>query len=279
MIEKKDILDKIEHLPPMPGTIIKLGTLLGNPETELEDIAKVIQYDPGFTADVLKLSNSAYFGFTRQVGSVKEALMRIGTLKTFRIAVAKNLYPLMNKEMEGYNMESGGFWKHSAAVAIAAELLAQHSKNSTEDSFTAGLLHDAGKLIMADYIKNERESFYGEDREVKPFDLLEKDITGINHAEIGADILEKWKFPEPLVVAARFHHNPDNAGEYQSLVDQVHVADAICLSAGLGTGDDGLQYRLSQDSVNRLNLDENGIQEVICKTVDKLKDFEKLFIK
>ncbi len=276
MTQKQEIINQINTIPSMPLTIVKLGNLLSDPATELEDIAKTIQYDPGFTANVLKLANSAQLGFPKLVGSLKEAVIRIGTHRIFQITVANSLKPLMDKSVPGYNLEDGDFWRHSVAVAVATEKVASMCPKIPADSFTAGLLHDVGKLVMAKFIEQKKNDFKEYDKKNLSFDAKEKKIIGVDHPEVGAVILENWKLPDALVDAVRNHHKPENSTINQVLVDQVHIADAICLSGGLGAGDDGLQYELSSDAVDRLNFNENKMEEVLCDTISEMKKFEKL---
>lgn len=276
MIDKQEIISQVNMLPSMPTTVVQMGRILSDPETEIEDIVEVVQYDPGFTANVLKLANSAFLGFPRQVGSLKEAVIRIGTHKVYQIAVANTLKPLMNRDIKGYELASGEFWRHSIAVAVAAEEITRMTVKTGADSFTGGLLHDVGKLIVSNYLQENREKFEEKKKNIESFDAAEKELLGVDHAEVGATVLERWNIPEPLIDAVRFHHQPRKAKRNQVTVDQIHVGDAICLSAGIGIGSDELQYQIASDSVERLSLSSEDIQMVMSRTLEKMSDFEKL---
>jgi putative nucleotidyltransferase with HDIG domain len=273
---KQMIVDSAETMPPMPDAVVKMGNLLSDPDTEIEDIVKVIQFDPGFTANVLKLANSALLGFPSQVGSLNDAVIRIGTQKIFQIMVANSLKPVMNRDLSGYGLHSADFWEHSIAVAVTAEDIASTCPKTMADSFTAGLLHDVGKLIISDFIAKEHGRFEADMDEDMSFDSMENRMFGVDHAEIGAIVLEKWKFPQSLVDIARFHHHPDKAVENQMVVDQVHVADLICLCAGIGAGYDGLKYGLSCEALERLSLDDIKMEAILCRTLDSMEEFKGL---
>ncbi len=271
------ILINAKMMPAMSSTIIKLGRLINDPDAEMEDIVQALQLDVGITANVLKLANSAAIGIPRQVSSVQEAVVRIGLKQLYQIALSSSLKPMVDKPLSGYDLEEGFFWRHSIAVAITAEKLgASFGKKVARDAFTAGILHNVGKQVISDYIRKNNESFREMDDSEQTFDSMEREVLGIDHAELGASVLEKWQFPLPLVNAARYHHQPDHAPEDQQLVDLVHVADAISSSGGLGIGSDSLQYELSPNAVERLNLVDEQMDEVLCMTREKAQDFDEL---
>lgn len=108
------------------------------------------------------------------------------------------------------------------------------------------------------------------------FDFIEEKVLGINHAELGAAVLEKWGFPMDLVQVIRYHHHPDNAEEFQNMIDIVHVADIISSSGGFGCGRDGLQYELSSKSMKRLGLNENKMDIILFDTLDETNRFEEV---
>ncbi len=271
------ILVNSKMMPAMSSTIIKLGGLINDPDAEMDDIVQAIQLDVGITGNLLKLANSAALGMSRQVSSVQEAVVRIGLKQLYQIALSSSLKPIVDKPLSGYDLDEGFFWRHSIAVAIAAEKLGvSFSKKVSRDAFTAGILHDVGKQVITDYIQENNTSFIDKNESEQSFDSTEREILGIDHAELGANVLDNWQFPSPLVNAARYHHRPDEASEDQQLVDLIHVADGISSSGGLGIGSDSMQYELSQKAVERLNLVDEQMDEVLCATLEKTRDFEEL---
>jgi len=270
------ILINAKAMPAMSSTIVKLGKLVNDPETPMDDIVHALQLDPGITANVLKLANSAALGLPRQVSSIGEAVVRIGTKQLYHIALSSSLKPMVDKTLGGYDLEEGFFWRHSIAVATASETIAQLLRKKPGDAFTAGILHDVGKQVISDFIQRTTELFDKIQDTKITFDAIERDILGIDHAELGASVLEKWDIPSPLVNVARYHHQPDKATEDQMLVDIVHVADVISSSAGLGIGSDSLQYELCPSAIERLGLIDEQMDKVLCTTVEKTQEFEEL---
>lgn len=270
------ILIRSKTLPSIPSTVIKLGRLVNDPEAEMNDIVRAIQLDPGITANVLKFANSAAIGLPRQVSSIKDAVVRIGMKQLYRIILSSSLRPIVDKQLDGYDLEEGFYWRHSIAVATAAETLALLCKKDVGDAFTAGILHDVGKQIISNFIQQNNDSFVEVQDSMETFDKIERDILGIDHAEIGASVLAWWQLPSSLVNATRYHHQPDKAPEDQVLVDIVHVADVISSSAGLGIGSDSLQYELSSNAVQRLGLIDESMDIALCTTIQKTEEFEEL---
>ncbi len=118
------ILIQARTIPAMSSTIIKLSRMISDPETDMEEVATALQLDPGVTANVLKLANSAAFGLPRKVGSVKEAVVRLGLKQVYNIVVSSTLKPMVDKPLDGYELDEGIYWRHSIAVATASECIA-----------------------------------------------------------------------------------------------------------------------------------------------------------
>jgi putative nucleotidyltransferase with HDIG domain len=270
------ILINVKTLPTMPASVVKLTRMISEPEVKIEDVVGILQMDAGLTANVLKMANCAALGLSRRVGSVQEAVVRIGMRQLYQMIVSASVKPIVDKPLDGYDLEDGFFWRHSIAVAIAAETLTAQCGKVEKNAFTAGILHDVGKQIISNFILRNNDEFVTAEDSRQAFDLTERNILGIDHAELGATVLEQWQFPPALVNAVMYHHRPDETPTDRLLVDIVHVADALCVSAGLGIGRDSLQYALSTTAIGRLGLTEESMDAVLCKTLEKAKEFEEL---
>lgn len=142
MTLKEKIIENVNSIPSMSSTVLKLGQIIRDPDSCMEDIVNILKLDTGLTADVLRLANSAAFGLPRQVSSVKEAIVRLGMKKLYQLAISSSVRPIVNKSLGGYFLDEGEMWRHSIAVAIVAENIAKKSKKTCGDIFTAGMLHD-----------------------------------------------------------------------------------------------------------------------------------------
>ncbi|RKY22912.1 MAG: hypothetical protein DRP79_10035 [Planctomycetota bacterium] len=276
---RAEILKNVDSLPTLPVVTVRLCRLLNDPEVTLDKLGETIKYDPGLTAKLLRMANSAYFGSARNVATLKEALVRLGISRVYRLVIGSSVQPLLSKALEGYDLEVGALWRHSVGVGVAAEEIELLLKNKGNDlAFTAGLLHDIGKLVLGSFVKHYFESIEEKvERTGLSFEAAEKEVLGIDHTEAGSAVLKHWGFPEELVTVIKWHHEPSRAVDNQYLVDLVHIADMIAMMMGIGLGSDGLQYRPSADSMSRLGLDTTGVDLVAYRTIKNVEKILQMF--
>lgn len=275
---KAEILETIrkdvDNFPGMPGAASKLLGLLNNTETPMDEIEAILRYEPGLTANVLRLVNSAYFGIPRKIGSVKQAILFMGWKRLAQLVVASCVSALMGKPVSGYDLEPGELWRHSIAVAVASEGLAKIlGQKDIEEIFTAGLLHDVGKMVLGRFVEEHRIDMEVERYQEQSFEKVERDIFGMDHAEIGAQILANWGLPGDLVLAVRYHHEPENSPKPLTMIDIVHVADLVSLMIGIGVGREGLQYGVSREVTERLHLESQHLERVASQTLEWVMSF------
>jgi len=271
-----DILASVSSFPSMPGAAARLLTMLEDPEVTAAEIEDVLRFDPGLTAGVLRLANSSYFGFAHRIGSLRQAIVTLGSKQLVQMVMATCMSTVMNRDVQGYDMGAGDLWRHSIAVAVAAEGLVRSLGLAPEEEiFTAALLHDVGKLVLGAYVKETQgDMMRGADDE-EEFQEAEQRILGADHAEIGARILETWSFPERIITAVRFHHRPDAAEPADAMIDLVHVGNMLCRMIGVGIGRDGLQYAPAPGATQRLGLKTTHLEKVASDTlkwIDELAD-------
>lgn len=279
MNNRTEILTDLHSIPSIPAVAVKLFELLGDPDVELDRIVETMKYDPAITAKALQLANSACFGSSRSVVSLKDALVRLGTSQVYRLVIAASVQPVLNQPLAGYSMDSGELWRHGVAVGVAAESIQDLLGSSKSDlAFTAGLLHDIGKLVMGSYVERDFDSIEQKSSKEKiSFESAEAAVLDIDHTEVGAELLEQWGFPANLVAVVRWHHDPNQAPDNQHLVDIVHVADMTCMMMGIGLGRDGLQYKPSAESMSRLGMKEKDLELVACITLGAMDEILKMF--
>ena len=274
----KDITLKVEAFPGMPATAAKLLPLLDDPDSTPAEVENFVKYDPGLTANILKLTNSAYFGIPAKVSSIKQAVILLGWKRLLQVVTTICMSPLMKKAISGYDLRSGELWRHSIAVAVAAELLVKALKISdADDVFTAALLHDVGKLILGSFVKNDLEQIQAMVTRGISFDVAESMVLGTNHAEVGGQILHKWSFPAELVNAVQWHHDPESCENSCILSDIVHVANAVGLMTGFGNGEEGIDIEPFGPVVDRLGLKTNHLEAIAQQTLHELNKLSDLW--
>ena len=273
-----NILAKVKSFPSMPEAAAKLLKLLDNPDATAAQIEQILRYDAGLTANLLKLTNSVYFGLPCKVGSVTQAVVLLGWKKLIQLVMASCVNAVMGKPVPGYDLPAGELWRHSIAVSVAAEGLAKELKvSASEEIFTAALLHDVGKLVLGGFVKQDLEKIETEASRGISFEVAEHMVLGTDHTEVGAQILKNWSFPPALVNAVRWHHDPDSAGKTDTLVDIVHVANILCLMIGIGVGREGLCYKPSPLATKRLGLRTNDLEMVASRTLQYVDDLCDVF--
>ncbi len=265
------IMRQVKSFPGMPTTAAKLLPLLREPDSSIARIEALIKYDPGLTANLLKLTNSAYFGLPSRISSVRQAILLLGRKRLLQLVTTMCMSGLMKKSVPGYDLPQGGLWRHSVAVAVAADRLVQSLKITQADEvFTAALLHDIGKMILGDYVQEDLKSI--QEMAVKgiSFEVAEYMVLGTNHADIGARILKSWSMPEELVHAVAWHHDPDQCQENCRLSDLVHVANIAVRGIDCDKRADDSSPEASSKVLGRLGLDPSGIAALAEQTAQEM---------
>ncbi len=241
------ITEKIIGLPTLPIVVTRLIDLVGNPKTSAGDLDHLISADQALSAKILKVANSAFYGFPRRIATVKLAIVVLGfeAVKNIGLSVA-----LLDRFPEGEAHElfdRRQFWTHAIGCGAAARLLARRLRYRLEaEAFVAGILHDLGKLILIEYFQ---EKFLSAVRLARSENLYiaraEEMVLGVTHAEVGGWLAEKWNLPKQLVSVISRHHGPfpdpdglDAAERPLDLTCIVHAADALCRSRGIGNSGD-----------------------------------------
>lgn len=265
---KKQIIKTVKDLPPMPQVAQKARDILADPNSSISELAKVIATDQGIATRVLKLANSSYYGISGKVSSVQHASVVLGTSTLMELVTLACSQGFLSNSLAGYELETGDFWQHSLAVAAASQAIAKKCAPGLEqDAFSAGLVHDVGKLILDPYIL-ERKKIFDEFIKIGKRSFLdaEKTILGFDHAEMAADLCSQWQLPTETVDAIRFHHEPaDSKGSL--LTNILHAADVIALMSGIGAGMDGLLYKMDDDAMAMTKLDDVSLTEVMAQAV------------
>ncbi len=184
----KKIFSEPESLPTLPHIINQVLDQIDSPQSDAKDFQNIISQDPILTAKVLKMSNSAYYGFSREIVTLSEAVIVLGLETLKSLVIAASAYKSLNKEFKSYTLNKGDLWNHSLATAISARYLAKElNYQATEKFFITGLLHDIGKILLSKYLDKYITTIKTivKMREIT-FDLAEKEVLQFNHCEVGA---------------------------------------------------------------------------------------------
>ena len=222
-------VENISALPTIPGVLRRLSVIIENPQVSLNEITAFVSQDPALTSKILKMVNSAIYGFPGRISSVSHAIMLLGLNVVKGLLLGVSVFEVMQKAM-------GGLREHSLACAVAARVMAQKKGlKEPEEVSVAALLHDIGKVILALEFPKEYEAALSEAEEkgVTIYEA-EKTVFSESHAMIGYWLAEKWRFPRNLTEIIEHHHNPGLAQSALVEAAIVHVADILARGRGLG---------------------------------------------
>ena len=268
------IVSKVDDMKVLPEIINKIISLTEDPDSTVEDMEKAILGDQILTTKILRLANSAYYGYARKISTISQATVLLGFQAIKSIALASTVSIFLTSELKGYSLGKNELWTQSQTCAIVSRYIAKHIKYpSPEEAYVAGLLRDIGKTILNQHMEKEYSEVLNliEEGNIS-FLEAEKAILGFDHAEIGEKVAEKWNLPKALVDSIGHHHTPEDSNINQLLVSIVHVADAITMMMGVGLGLDGLAYSLSPVAIDALGLTEIDFDNIISNVSDLVAD-------
>ncbi len=268
----KKILQTAKDIPPMPQTTLRAHEIIKDPNASFEDLARVMEMDQAIATRVLRMANSPYYGLSGKVSSIKHASTILGLKVLEELVVMAWSTKALGHRMEGYELETGDLWKHSLAVAFGSKIIAAlKNPGIANDAFSAGLIHDVGKLVLDPYVLERKDlftTFLAGGKE--SFLSAEKEILGFDHGEMAAELCTNWHVPQDLATAIRHHHCPA-ASNGSQLAYIVHMADIIALMSGMGTGLDGMQYHMDQEVMAMLGMKSDGMSLIMIQIVEAVQ--------
>lgn len=271
------ILDNVTGLPSPSPVVARVLAVLNDPDASVDDLGNVIRTDPALTASVLRLANSSLFGRGRDIGSLSQAVLVIGTRRLFDVVASATLSHIVPSYLPCYDLHATSFWRHCLSVAVLSEQVARELRVPAPDMlFTAGLLHDVGKLAIGMSLLEEDDSGEGGLTVVgSALVMAEREVLGVDHGELGGGLTTRWRLPQVIVDAARWHHEPDDVLEpvHRKVIDIVHVADVFAHVLGHGGDLAELRRYVSPGVSARLDISDarlESIASVGLEAVDEL---------
>jgi len=278
------LLEKIDKLPNSFTVGVKIAKMLDDPDVKVNDLANLISTDHGLTSQLLKLCNSAQYGFSKKISTINDAIPKLGfkTLKSIIFLLISE--STLHQEVKGYNLEKNDLWENSISCAVYSRHLARIKKYADPDTaFTAGLLRDMGKLIIHEHIgiTYDRIVNYVNTNMVS-FSEAEEVLLGFNHCDIGAKAAKKWNFPDILTDAIKYHHSPTegykNGCSDLKLISIVHIADFITMMTGTGMGNDGMMYKADMKALEILNIPAESaeVENLISNMIELKPEIDEM---
>ena len=277
-LSRERLLRHADALEPLPATATRLVSLLSQREWMLREVEEVVRLDLGLTARVLRFANAAWTAHLPPVGTVRDALMRIGVGTTLSLAIAEGVRPRLIKPLPAFDLQPGRLWQHAVACAIATEIVTKRSRLPVPpETVTAALLHDVGKVVLDAAIDEPtraalRTAWTG--GLVSRLDA-ERQVLGIDHGELGGHIVRHWALPERVAAAISHHHEPSAA--HGTICDVVHLANGIAKLAGYGPLIAEIDGPIDRQVLHRLSFSPQDLHTFCTDLTERMRTGQERF--
>lgn len=273
-----ELIAQAKNLQAPSPSVVRLLVLLAQPETDNEDLLQVIEQDSVICAKLLGLCNAAVYGLVTPVSSIEQAVMYLGHSEIHRLAMTAGFGGALSPALKGYAIGEAELWQHSLLTAHVAVLLAGRSPSPVLDpaiAYTGGLIHDIGKIVISRALTPDAQAAVLELVGQKENSLLaaERAVLGTDHAEVGAELLKKWRLPEILIEAVAHHHRPATQ-PHAKLSTLVHVADLIAHQAGCSPGIGSYATQTDEAALAALGLGPEDLEALVIEAYDTLAEVE-----
>jgi putative nucleotidyltransferase with HDIG domain len=275
------IIQDLGQIPTMPTIAARVMQIVNDPHSSAEDVAKFISRDVALTSKVLRLANSAFYGIPRTISSVNSAIVILGFNTIRSLVLSASVLKVFPAKPGLVAFDRKAFWKHSFMVGIASRMLAQIYRKKKlvdmETAFSAGLLHDVGKLILEQFAHEDYMPVLNEARDRKiPLVNAEKNLLGLTHAEVSGMLVEKWQMPNELRGPIVMHHSPLEDKTCQELASIVHFANHLCHLHGSGTMQDETYSTFHPEAEQLLGLGPT-LEELVAELDRHIQEAEPFF--
>lgn len=270
-----EICKKAQEIPASPSILPVCLKLLDDDDASLQELSDLVKQDIGLSASVLKLANSAALGGDVSFDSLDDAIFRLGFRLTYNLVVTAVGGRWSNISLEGYSWTPGDFFRHSLTVAVAAQKIAKILEICDVDlAYTAGLMHESGKLALAyacpEAINQARGLVNQSDCN---WLRAEEMVLGFNHTQISKELLGGWSFPDSLLqVAAHYPKPSEISGEFLSLVEVVHLAKHMAIQTGIGVGEDAFWLEVDPPVLTHLGEDHENFEDLYATIVADVRN-------
>ena len=271
------LLDQIEALEPLPITAQRLITVLADEDVSFQQIVEIVEHDPAVASNLMRLANSPIYGGRFRIERLRDAVVRLGAMPLLDIALGGFLRKL-GSSAPLYDLPEDELWLHSAVASLATQEVARVAHVAVPATAgIAALVHDIGKLIMSRYSRAEARTVVDACIERNlTFIEAERALLGCDHAEIGGAVARRWGFPAAVIEAIEGHHDcPIAAGAV--VLDVVVTANFAAKTIGVGLGAEGLNLKIDQGCLRRLEIDFDGFCAICARTASRTVELKKAY--
>jgi HD-like signal output (HDOD) protein len=259
-----DLVDEVRDLPlTVSAVLAQVIAECDNADASVSSLSRIMAGDQALAAMVLKLANSAYYGYARKIESLPDAIVLLGFASVKNLAITASITRLLAADRDEFAETRSSLFDHSLAAGVAARILGRTRRISGEKAFVAGLLHDLGLIVLVCYRKAEFAEVLrvARERDCEMY-KVEMEVIGFEHAELGSLVAAEWKFPPALCEALRYHHDPGSAVVDPTLAKAVHCADWIAKHIGIGFEQPGMPEWPDAAAASEFDIDEHTISNL-----------------
>lgn len=273
LIDVQELIRKAEAVEPLPKSAQRLAALLADPESDTEEVVRTVSADPALAVRVLRAANSAANAARVGARTPREAVLRLGRGAVLTMAVAAGVAREMLGAVPQYGLAREALFRHSVAATNAVEAMLPHAKvEIPPEAATAALLHDVGKIVMAQFLAPETLEYL--QRAQREGGLSERqaeaEMLGAHHAELGALMARSWKLNETIAKGIQYHHDPEIGGEI--ICDVVCLADAIAWTLPGEPPRPAMNLESSEPSRARLGIGEAALDAIRASCAERMTD-------
>ncbi len=276
----EELIAKMPGLPAPSFSATRLLQLFTRADADHDEVIFIVNQDVVLSAKLLALCNSATFGLATPVGSIEQAVFYLGHRQIHHLIMILSFGAALGPTLPGYAIEDGELWRHSLTTAYATEKVLKASAVNFDPSiaYTAGLVHDIGKVVISHALNDQSQNFIRQilARGDQSLVEAEREVFGADHAEIGACLLRQWRLPDDLVEAVAHHHVPQSL-PHPGLSALVHVGDIMAHESGAAPGIGSFSLRLDEAAVGALKLGPDKIQNLVIETLDAIEAIKEMF--
>lgn len=263
------IINSIGELPILPTIYARLTHILNVSDASISTISNIISEDQSVAAMVLRMVNSAAYGFYNKIGELQHAIAILGLNEIKNLVLATSMYNVVKGFRPSDRFDMQEFWKHSIGCAVSARVLAEtaYLKNP-EAVFTGGLLHDIGKLIHASYLREEFDNVVADvEKTGSQMSESERRLLGFDHAQTGSALAEKWLLPREIVNMIAYHHLTDMPPDTLTKeIAAVHIGNTLCTALRMGSGGEKRVPMVNHEAWEILNLKVSDLEYVMQRS-------------
>ena len=262
----RQVISNIRNLPTPPIVFHQIQKVIKDPKVSAAQIASILAEDPAMSVKVLKLTNSAYYGLSREIDSVRQAVVIVGMEAIKNLVLSASVLDMFKGQNNDQEFQEK-FWRHSLAVAVCSRILARQLRSrgvaDPDAAFSCGLLHDIGKIVIQCYLPEEFKRFSEErakDKESATFEVEER-VLGYNHTQIGALLAVQWKLPHTLADAVTYHHHPQLNESQDVMPYIIHIGNHIAKKTLYDRFEQHLIGKLEQGILQYMNVNEADLDK------------------